>query len=256
MACIDPIKLTLETRRLVCDGSKRKYDFIRVVKSVYRAVPTAYASGCNLRCFFCWAPKSRDDPSAPGIWLTPHQLLERFRRLCRGRGFLRLSGGEPLICWEHVTEFLELAEDCSWVDTVLLETNGIVLGAFKDVTHKLSRFSKLVVRVSVKILDKRSYEAITGACGRYVDFVLEGIRQLWKLGVNFYVAVLADPRVVSAEAYAKSVAMLYEVSPEVAENVEVEVIVPYRNAVERLRRLGVKLDFSDKWRPAFRWKPT
>ena len=55
----DPLELTKQTERIVCDGNRRKYTKLSCPR-MYGGIATGYACGCCLRCIFCWVHRSRD----------------------------------------------------------------------------------------------------------------------------------------------------------------------------------------------------
>ena len=73
----DPLELARETEKIVTregrEGIERKYTGFYSVP-VYRGIATGYASGCCLRCIYCWANWSRDYPDKFGQFYSPRSI--------------------------------------------------------------------------------------------------------------------------------------------------------------------------------------
>jgi len=245
----DVVEVTECTRRLACrrEGGVelRKYtDFY--VAGVYRGIVTGCLVGCNLRCFFCWSPPSRDFPERHGDFYAAAQVVERLELLGRRHGIrrARLSCGEPTVCFDHLLQVLELIEESRWFDLFILETNGIVLALNPERVHELRRFSKLYVRVSLKGGSREGFEFRTGARGEALDLQFKAVEDLKAANLRFHAAAMTDPRIVSLEERKRLVERLWRTDPRLALLLEEEDVDPYATTIERLRRAGVDL----RWR--------
>jgi uncharacterized Fe-S cluster-containing radical SAM superfamily protein len=74
----------------------------------------------------------------------------------------------------------------------ILETNGFYLGYRTDVLEKLQEFSNLRVRVCLKGVDKESFSQITGAKRDFYRFPLEALKELERLGIRAWPALMGD----------------------------------------------------------------
>ena len=247
-AKFDPVELARRTERIVCRGNKRKYTDFYVV-GVYGGIATGYAVGCCLRCVFCWVGLSREFPERFGKFYSPEEAFMRLDEAARRRRVrkLRISGAEPTLCRQHLLELLELVERSPY-DVFILETNGILL-ADEDYVAELSRFKKVHVRVSLKAGTPEEFSKKTGAVESAFELPFEAIRNLIKHGLSFHVAVMSDPRIMSAEERANLLRRLKSIEPRLLKMLEEEVVDPYETTLLRLEKAGIRL----KWRRAGRW---
>jgi len=153
----NPLELAKQTEEIVVRDGKRPYRSISV-EPFYRQIASARSVGCNLRCRFCWIDKTRDYPrrTPPDTrWLTPEEVYEELMRVSNNgimTEFVRITGCEPTIGREYLLSFLEVASVTARVrKRVLLETNGILLGADESYVKALRRYiNNLSVRLSFK----------------------------------------------------------------------------------------------------------
>ena len=134
----DPVELAGLTEEKVSRGVSRKYtDFYCV--GVYGGISTGYTIGCCLRCIFCWVDFSRDSPDQYGGFYSheevAHRLIINARRKRVSK--LRISGGEPMLCRDHLLSVLDLLEGKGFA--FILETNGIPLGYDDSYAQELTR---------------------------------------------------------------------------------------------------------------------
>lgn len=235
----DPIiELMRLTKEKVCHGEARKYtDFYCV--GVYGGISTGYLVGCCLRCVFCWVDLSRDFPDRFGQFYMPDQVAERLIANARQRRVsrLRLSGGEPTLCKDHLLGVLDRVEGHGF--TFILETNGILLGHDPDYAHSLSKYRDVHVRVSLKAGNATGFEMRTGARGEYWELPLRAIERLMSANVSFHVAAMTDPRLMPAEERRALVHRLGKMGYRGL--FEEEQCDPYKTSVLRLRAAGFEL---------------
>lgn len=242
----DPLELADLTRKIVCrkrgDVEARKYTEFYVA-GVYRGIVTGCLVGCNLRCFFCWSPPSRDFPESYGKFYEPEQAVNAMEELAVKHGVrkARLSCGEPTICWDHLVQVLELIEESEAFDLFILETNGLVIGARPELVDDLREFDKLYVRVSIKGGEPRGFERRTGASAEFLDLQFRAVEAFKESGVRFHVAAMTDPRIMGRGERAELVRRLWRIDSRLALSLEEEVVDPYRTTLERLRKAGVRL---------------
>ena len=247
----DPIELSKAAEKAVCRARggvvERKYTGFHVV-GVYQGISTGYVCGCNLRCFFCWSHPCRDQPERYGGYHSPESAFRVIERLAARSGVrrARLSGGEPTLCWRHLTKLIELADESRELDLFILETNGILLGFRPELAEDLACFRKLVVRVSIKAGTPEGFSWKTGAAGWAFELPFKAIERLLSLGVRVYPAAVLDPRVTWGEDRREVFRRLGELGYELVLDLEDESIDPYPNALRRMRRAGVELEWADE----------
>lgn len=245
----DPLELSKETEKIVTRGKGRKYvDFYSV--PVYRGIATGYAVGCCLRCVYCWSNFSRDFPERYGVFYSPKETFQRLRKAAsRGIRYgpvawrrlpifkLRVSGCEPTIGKEHLLALLELVE-VSDFPIFILETNGILFGVDKDYVRRLSRSSKVHVRVSLKAAIPSQLTKRTGAKPEFVELPFRALKNLMDEDISCHAAAMTDRRVMSERERRYMEEKLDKISPWLAENLEEERIGPYETTKKRLRLAG------------------
>lgn len=237
----DPIKLSARLEELVQRGVERKYYRFRGTR-FYGGSVTGDVVGCNLRCIFCWSGRARDDPRV-GFFVSPETAFRRLRSIAKKRGYryARLSGGEPTIGWNHLLKLLELFDSSDLV--FILETNGILLGAFRERARLLAGFDKLHVRVSIKACNEELFSKLTLARPEYFKYQLMAINNLADYGVSFHIALFMSYG--DEKCWRSLVNQLIEiVGQDVLNLIEPEYLVLYPNVRKRLsfyeRILGIK----------------
>jgi uncharacterized Fe-S cluster-containing radical SAM superfamily protein len=231
----DPIELAKLTEAKVCRDSSRKYtDFYCV--GVYGGISTGYAVGCCLRCIFCWVDFSRDFPDKHGHFCSPEEVAQRLVANARSKHVskLRISGGEPMLCREHLLSVLGLLEGKGF--TFILETNGIPLGHDESYAQELARYHDVYVRVSLKAGTAEGFQERTGAKGNFWELPFQAIESLMRAGVNFHVAAMTDPRLMPSEERGNLLHQLRQIGYD--GYLEEEMCDPYRTSLVRLQAAG------------------
>ncbi len=242
----DPIQLAEKASRL-CSRSTRGL-LERIVfdqRDFGSPVPGAYINlaGCCLRCLFCWVPSSVLEPYE-GAYLNPGEaaslLLHRARR--RRSFVLKVTGGEPIlpgIPFQHLKAMLEHVEEAMKDATILLETNGILLGYDFDLCLDLAAYSALVVRVSFKGCSEEEFSKLTGAKPEFYRLQMDAVANLSDAGVPLKVSL------VSSFSSPSSIELfrvkLSEACPEAARDLELEELYIAGEVKRRLEEHGVKL---------------
>jgi uncharacterized Fe-S cluster-containing radical SAM superfamily protein len=243
----NPVELAKETERIVCKGNQRRYtDFYAT--GVYGGIATGYTVGCCLRCVFCWVDWSRDFPEKFGVFYSPEEVFERLSAAAYKHHVqkLRISGAEPTIGKDHLLGLLEYVEKSEF-KLFILETNGILFGIDKDYVRKIASFTKPHVRISIKAGTPEAFTKKTGATPESFELPFKAIEHLLNFGASFHVAAMsADPRIMSPEERLSLIKRLAEIDPNLAFNLEEEVVDPYETTLARLKYAGLKLDWPLK----------
>jgi len=240
----DPLELARETEEIVCRGDCRKYTKFYCT-GVYGGIATGYACGCCLRCIFCWVNWSRDFPEKYGVFRSPAEVFSQLSRVARRARVnqLRISGAEPTLGKSHLLGVLERVESLPF-RLLILETNGILIGADGDYARQIARFKKVHTRVSIKAGTPEAFTKKTGARPESFELPFRGIVNLLKAGASFHVAAMtADARIVTKQERQSLLDRLASIHPALVDNLEEEVVAPYHTTLERLQHAGVKL----KW---------
>jgi uncharacterized Fe-S cluster-containing radical SAM superfamily protein len=186
----DPLKLAVETEKLVARGKERKYYRFRAAR-FYGGIATADCVGCCLRCVFCWAWNRVADPCGPGKFYEPRQVKHKIMTISKKHNFsqARLSGNEPTIARTHLLSLLQLLPQDI---TFILETNGILLGADRDYANELAFFPHVHVRVSIKGCTEDEFSRLTGADPGAFGLQLKALEHLLDAGVRCYPAAVVS----------------------------------------------------------------
>lgn len=121
-----------------------------------------FLQGCSLRCQFCHNPETWH---AGGEQYTAEQLWKkvyRYKNYWKNNGGVTVSGGEPLLQIDFLTEFFKLAKQVN-VHTAL-DTAG---QPFCDDPQWLKKFSTLMqytdlVILDLKMMDDEGHKKLTG----------------------------------------------------------------------------------------------
>ncbi|MCK4827958.1 radical SAM protein [bacterium] len=234
----NPLDAASQTEKIVSDGSSRKYtDFYWA--GVYGGISTGYTIGCCLKCVFCWVNWSRDFPFRMGKYFSPQQTASNLLNNARKRGSkkIRISGGEPTLCPEHLLSVLDLIKIPGYL--FILETNGILLGKDEEYIEKLKKYKNMHIRVSIKAGTPEGFEKRTGAKGDYYELPFKTVEYLKYSGISFHVAAMTDPRLMTTDEREKMTKRLKLVGYR--DYLEEEICDPYKTAVKRLEYAGFKL---------------
>lgn len=123
----------------------------------------AFLQGCNMRCKYCHNPETWDKNT--GDILTPEELFNkayRYRNYWKNNGGITISGGEPLLQIDFVTEVFRLAKE-KGINTTL-DTCG---QPFKNEPEFLEKFDKLLeytdlFMLDIKEFDEEKHKSLTG----------------------------------------------------------------------------------------------
>ena len=128
-----------------------------------------FLAGCGMRCRFCHNPDTWEQKT--GTPYTACELLKkavRYRAYWGKEGGLTVSGGEPLLQIEFLTELFRGARDAG-IHTVL-DTSGhpfTMEEPFFSKFQKLMRVTDLVM-LDIKHIDEESHRKLTGRTNRNI----------------------------------------------------------------------------------------
>ena len=239
----DPVTLASSLRNAVCKDSLMKYTaFYR--SGIRGGVSTGYSAGCCLRCIFCCVDQSRDDPEKFGRFYSPEEVFEELIKNANIKGVkrLRISGGEPTICREHLLRVIDLIQNKDAIMT--LETNGILFGADEGYVENLSIYKQLHIRLSLKAGTPESFERITGSKAEFFELPFHAITYLIKHKLSFHVASMTDPRIMPADEKASLLKRLQNAGYK--DFLEEETCEAYPDTTRRLKEDGLNI-FAEEW---------
>ena len=151
----------------------------------------AFLQGCNMRCKYCHNPETWDKNR--GKEWTAEDL---FNRAYRYKGYwgkdggITISGGEPLLQIEFVTEVFRLAKE-KGVHTTL-DTSG---QPFKNDPAFLNKFNELLKYTDLVMLDLKEIETDKhkSLTGFYNENILEMAKYLSEKNIKMWIRHVLVP---------------------------------------------------------------
>ena len=143
-----------------------------------------FLQGCRMRCRYCHNPETWK--LSAGTPMSPEELFSkaiRYKSYWKNNGGVTVSGGEPLLQLDFLTEFFEICRAHS-VHTAL-DTSG---NPFEKTPEYLAKWDRLLnatslVLLDLKMLDARAHQELTGKPN---ENILQ-IKKFWlPIGPNYY----------------------------------------------------------------------
>ena len=155
-----------------------------------------FLKGCRLRCKYCHNP---DTWSGEGELFTAEQLFERVKRYkpyWKNNGGITVSGGEPLLQADFVTELFTLAKRAK-IHTAL-DTAGEPFSLDKEYLEGFDRLMSVtdLVLLDLKLMDEKGHVELTGRGNRNI---LEMARYLSDKGKKMWIRHVLVPGVTDDE---------------------------------------------------------
>ena len=238
----DSIKRHLAVEKLVTrmgpDGQEKKYYRVRPARW-YGGIVTADCVGCGLLCKFCWVSDAiMFHPADFGRFYTSRKIADNMVALARKSdlNLLRVSGGEPTIGKPHLLRLLDNLKGRGY--RFILETNGIPIVCNESYAENLSKFHFIHVRVSLKGCSEEEFAMLTGANPEGFIMQLKALQSLMDAGVRCH------PSVMVSFSTRKNLQMLIQrlrqISPRLAEEIEIEELILYPHVVRRIKNHRLK----------------
>ncbi|MEM1566611.1 MAG: radical SAM protein [Candidatus Bathyarchaeia archaeon] len=238
----NPVERHMAIEKLVTrqglEGQERKYYRIRSARW-YGGIVTADCVGCGLVCRFCWVSDAvANRPANVGEFYTPKRVAESLISLARkcGLSLLRISGGEPTIGKEHLLAVLDNLKGKGY--NFILETNGIPIAHDEGYAESLARYDFIHVRVSLKGCSEKEFAMLTGAKPEGFKLQLEALQRLVDVGVSCHPSVMAS--FSTRKSLQALIDRLSQISPKLAEEIEIEELILYPHVVRKLQKYGLK----------------
>ncbi len=200
-----------------------------------------FMQGCNMRCKFCHNPESW---GYGGVLYTPEELLKKALRYKSYwgknsvKGGVTVSGGEPLLQLEFVTEFFKLLKE-NGVHTAL-DTAG---EPFSDSPEFLEKFDELLkytdlFLLDIKEIDSKKHKILTGVDNKNI---LKMAEYLSDKNIPMWIRHVLVPNITDDEDG------LYELSSFIKKlkTVEKVEVLPYHTlGVSKWEKLNIKYPLS------------
>ena len=199
-----------------------------------------FLSGCRFRCRYCHNPDTWARPAA--LEMTADEVLAkalRYREYWGEEGGITVSGGEPLLQLEFLTELFEKAK-AAGVGTCL----DTAAGPFTREEPWHGAFLRLMastdlVLLDLKHLDAAAHRDLTGADNAAV---LACARELADLGAPVWIRHVLVPGVTDAPDHLRRLGDFIRTLP----NVRRTEVLPYHSlGVAKWRALGLDYSLGD-----------
>jgi uncharacterized Fe-S cluster-containing radical SAM superfamily protein len=244
-ALYDPIELGTKIREKVCipdqkDPRRRVYRFRG--DRWYGGIATADVVGCNLRCRFCWAWRTSSYRTDVGRFTGARETAEKLVKIAYKKGFskARLSGGEPLLCPEHVFSTASLLEDKDLL--FIVETNGIPVTPIEDIVARLKTLENTVLRISLKGCNEKVFSRTTGSVPQGFSHQLSTIEKLVEAGLepgkHFWVSAMIS--FCTPKEIEELLQRLESIDYRVKKYFEAETIILYPHVKALLKKFGLE----------------
>lgn len=185
-----------------------------------------FLQGCPMRCQYCHNPETWSLKG--GEEWTAKQLLEkacRYKRYWKDNGGITISGGEPLLQIDFVTEFFALAKQQGIHTTI--DTSGNPFSAepsFMEKFNKLLEVTDLFI-LDIKEMDEEKHKKLTSQSNRNI---LDMARYLSEQGKDMWIRHVLVPGLTDGE---KELVMLRDLIGELKTVRRVEIL-PYHTLGE------------------------
>ena len=193
-----------------------------------------FLSGCAMRCQFCHNPDTWD--MQKGTLYTAKELIDRawrYRNYWGKDGGITISGGEPLLQIDFLTEIFTLAKEKGIHTT--LDTSG---NPFTREEPFYSKWKKLMevtdlVMLDIKHIDEEEHKKLTGFSNKNI---LDCARYLSEQGIPMWIRHVLVPGITDKDEYLKKTREFIDTLDTV---MKVEVL-PYHTLGEyKWKELGI-----------------
>ncbi len=201
-----------------------------------------FVQGCHMRCKYCHNPETwqlcgrGEERTAEDVW----KQAIRFKPYWRNNGGLTVSGGEPLLQMEFVTELFRLAKQKKVHTTI--DTAGQPFDrsdpVFMEQFNKLMEVTDLYM-VDIKEIDPEKHKALTGQDNANI---LDMAKYLAENGKHMWIRHVLVPGLTDDEEGLKEIADFIDTLGDVVDRVE---ILPY-HTLGLFKWENLKIDYPLK----------
>ncbi|MDY3929455.1 MAG: pyruvate formate-lyase-activating protein [Clostridia bacterium] len=199
----------------------------------------AFLGGCNMRCKFCHNPETW---KKDGEEYTPRELFDRavkYKSYWKKDGGITVSGGEPLLQMDFITELFSLAKS-KGVNTAV-DTAG---QPFSTAPEYIEKFEKLMevtdlVILDLKEMDEKKHIALTGVTNLNI---LQMARWLSDNGKHMWIRHVLVPGITDDIQGLKDMRDFIDT----LNNVDRVEILPYHTlGISKWHDLGIKYELEE-----------
>ena len=236
----DPLKRSEDVENQVTRDNKRLYYRFRPAP-YYGGIATADAVGCSFLCAYCWNYNRNLHPERFKEYFTPQQVADKLLHIAKKKSYrlFRISGAEPILgerTFYHLIEVLKHIYKMKPGSIFMLETNGFFLGYRADLLANFQEFPNLRVRICLKGITPNSFERLTGAKKDFYCFPLIALRELERLGIRAWPALMGD--FFSTEEISRFENFLKE--RDIQSGLELECLEAYPSVQENMKTRKIR----------------
>lgn len=140
-----------------------------------------FLSGCGMRCQFCHNPDTWK--MGQGQEYTPAELLKkalRYKNYWGEKGGITVSGGEPLLQIDFLTEFFRLAKEAGVHTALDTSANPYTEEEpFYSKWQELMKYTDLVL-LDIKQIDEKEHVKLTGCTNQNILAMAEKLSEMDK----------------------------------------------------------------------------
>lgn len=190
-----------------------------------------FTQGCPMRCLYChnpdtWGVNNNQEK------ITPNKIMEKYesvKEFCKGG--ITVTGGEPLMQIEFVTELFKQAKERN-VHTAL-DTSGILFNGKTDELDCLLKYTDLVL-LDIKHIDEEEHKKLTGHSNKKI---LEFANYLSDINKPVWIRHVVVPEVNYKTEYLKKMGEFIGK----LRNVKALDVLPYHDmAIPKYENLGIE----------------
>lgn len=192
-----------------------------------------FMQGCPMRCLYCHNPDSWGIGVNFGTQMSPLDIISRYegvKEFCKGG--ITVTGGEPLLQIDFVTELFRLAKEKK-IHTAL-DTSGITF-----VKENIEKFDKLLeytdlVLLDIKHINDKEHKKLTGHSNKNI---LEFAKYLSDKRKPMWVRHVVVPEITFNQEY------LFELGQFLKglNNITALDVLPYHSmAISKYKNLGME----------------
>ncbi len=198
-----------------------------------------FLQGCPMRCLYCHNPDTWS--MSGGEEMSTQELLEEYHknRSFYSKGGITVTGGEPLLQIDFVTELFRLAKE-KGIHTAI-DTSGITFNRSETYINKLDELLKYtdLVMLDIKHIDSKKHKELTGHSN---ERILNFAKHLEEKNVPLWV------RHVVIGGYTDDEGDLYELGKFIGglKNLKALDVLPYHTmGVGKYEELGLEYPLKD-----------
>lgn len=194
-----------------------------------------FLQGCGLRCPYCHNPDTWDMHG--GEEVTAQDIFQkvcRYRAYFGEKGGVTVSGGEPLLQAEFVTELFTLCKEAG-ISTAL-DTSGVRLD---DTVRRLLNVTDIVL-LDIKFSDDAKYRQYIGIP---LVQILDFLREADKLQKHIILRQVIVPGVNDTP---EDVRALGEIAKQFSCVRKIELLPFMKLCAEKYETMGIPFQFGDK----------